>query len=67
MTKAEIGQVLKRTRKERKITYYYVHKRSGVSTGQQKSIENGKQAYTIDSLLAVCEVFGYELGLQESE
>lgn len=58
MNKKEIGQVLAKARKERKVSYYKIQKESNVQRIVVKSIEKGNSNYTIDSLIDAAKVLG---------
>lgn len=59
--KARIAAILKEKKGE--TTYYRIAKLSGLSITQVKSIEKGK-AYTIDSLIRVCEALNCKLDIK---
>jgi transcriptional regulator with XRE-family HTH domain len=63
MTKKEIGSLLKKERKAKNLSLYYVSKHSKLAISQVRSIENADKAYTVDSLLAVANVLDYGVQL----
>lgn len=58
MTKKEIGRVVVRAKRGHRMSYYKIHKLSGVQRPVVKSIEKGEASYTVDSLLDVCKALG---------
>lgn len=61
MDKAQIGRVIKKARKENKVTLYAIEQKAGVQHTVVKSIEAGNRSYTIDSLLAVAGAVGVQV------
>lgn len=64
MTPKQIGTLLRKAREARGWTWNRTATESGLKADQIKGIEQASKAYTNDSLLALCKVFGYELVLQ---
>lgn len=56
MTKAQIGKVFKKARKEKGMTHYMVGKLTKSDPDQIISIEEASKNYTIDLLLKVADV-----------
>lgn len=60
-TMEEIGKKIKDVRESMGLSIYKVGKRAGINPSIVKSIELANSAYTIDSLIKVCDVLGLEL------
>lgn len=61
MTKKDIGDIIKKKRKQKNKSSYAVAKEVNVMPNQLSSIENASSNYTIDSLLAVAECLDLQL------
>lgn len=67
MTKKEIGQTIKQHLKNTGQSKYRVVKAGGIRYQQLTGIEQGKQNYTIDSLLLFLDRIGLEIAVKEKE
>lgn len=64
MDKRKIGNVVKKAREKKALTYYEINKQVKVQRPVVKSIEAGDSSYTIDSLLAVSSVLGLSVKIE---
>jgi transcriptional regulator with XRE-family HTH domain len=62
-----IGNYLKETRKEKKISLYKCSKLSGLSIGQINSIEKGEKDYTFSSFLRIINSLDCYFFLKDKE
>lgn len=66
MTPKQIGALLRKAREARGWTWNRTATESGLKADQIKGIEQASNAYTINSLLALCKVLGLRLHLVEA-
>ena len=61
--KIKLGGTIRASRLSYGLSYYSMHKLTGIQPKQQQAIEEGSSSYTIDSLLKVLDVLGFELNV----
>ena len=59
--KKKIGKKIKETREEQGLSQYMLASKAGLHQVIVRNIEAGETAYSIDSLLRVCETLGVEV------
>ena len=64
MTK-QIGELIKELRVERKITQIELAQYAHVTLGTINKLENNKANVTIETLMRILDVFGYELSARK--
>lgn len=67
MTRKEIGKIVKKRRKELKMSVYRVTKNSGLTNQQVIAIEEGSKAYTADSLFLIITALDLKINISEIE
>jgi len=66
MDNIEIGKLIRKARKERKITQEELAKRSGLSRATIVSIEKGRiGSLSFASLLSVLRIVGYDINIEK--
>lgn len=67
MTRKEIGKIVKKRRKELKMSVYRVTKNSGLTNQQVIAIEEASKAYTADSLFLIITALDLKINISEIE
>lgn len=57
----ELGELIRKTREAKGLTYYRIFKDLGLAQAQVESIENCNKAYVFASLVRLCTYLGIQI------